>query len=156
MAFEKNWVLGILMVLLLGSCVGKRNVNYLSDRSLSTGSSKLFENRKFEYRIQSNDVLSIRVLGLDEATSRFFNVESAGAAVGMNESSLYVNGFSVDKNGQVQLPTVGKVKIQGLTVGEAQELLQRKINEYFTTLNSTSASRSFRRNALMLVTLRPL
>ncbi len=36
----------------------------------------------------------------------------------------------VDKNGQVQLPTVGKIKVQGLTVGEAQELVQRKINEY--------------------------
>jgi polysaccharide export outer membrane protein len=46
---------------------------------------------------------------------------------------MYVNGFSVDKNGQVHLPQVGKVKLQGLTVGEAQDLLQRKINEYFTT-----------------------
>ena len=148
MAFDKNWVLGILVVLLLGSCVGKRNINYLNDRSLSTGSSKLFENRKFEYRIQSNDVLSIRVLGLDEATSRFFNVESTGAAVGMNESSLYVNGFSVDKNGQVQLPTIGKVKIQGLTVGEAQELLQRKINEYFTNATLIMKLVSFRVSVL--------
>ena len=41
--------------------MGKRNINYLEDASLSKGSSKLFENRKFEYRIQVNDVLSIRV-----------------------------------------------------------------------------------------------
>ena len=46
----------------------RRNINYLKDPSLSNGSSKLFENRKFEYRVQVNDVLSIRVMGLDEAT----------------------------------------------------------------------------------------
>jgi polysaccharide export outer membrane protein len=122
-----------LMLLLLGSCVGRKNINYLNDPSLSVGSSKLFENRKFEYRIQVNDVLSIRVLGLDEQTHRYFNVESQNAMAAMSDAAMYVNGFSVDKNGQVQLPQVGKVKLQGLTVGEAQDLLQRKINEYFTT-----------------------
>jgi polysaccharide export outer membrane protein len=117
-----------LMLLLLGSCVGRKNINYLNDPSLSVGSSKLFENRKFEYRIQVNDVLSIRVLGLDEQTHRYFNVETQNAMAAMSDAAMYVNGFSVDKNAQV-----GKVKLQGLTVGEAQDLLQRKINEYFTT-----------------------
>ena len=132
-----------VVLLLLTGCIGKRNLNYLDDRSLSTSSSKLFENRKFEYRVQVNDVLSIRVMGLDEQTHRFFNVEGQNAIQGMNDASLYVNGFSVDKNGQVQLPTVGKIKVQGLTVGEAQELVQRKINEYFT-----NATVSFRVSVL--------
>lgn len=74
-----------------------------------------------------------RVLGLDEQTHRYFNVETQNAMAAMSDAAMYVNGFSVDKNGQVQLPQVGKVKLQGLTVGEAQDLLQRRINEYFTT-----------------------
>ncbi|MCB0791115.1 MAG: polysaccharide export protein [Flavobacteriales bacterium] len=123
--------LALLLMLTVG-CVGTRNINWLHDPSLSKGSSKLFENRKFEYRIQVNDVLSIRVLGLDEQTHRFFNVESRDGFNAMSDASLYVNGFSVDKNGNVQLPTVGKIPVQGLTVGEAQDLVQRKINEYFT------------------------
>lgn len=121
-----------IVMIVLGGCVGRRSINYLNDPSLSNGSSKLFENRKFEYRVQVNDVLSIRVMGLDDATSRFFNVESQGNATNLTDAALYVNGYSVDKNGQVQLPTVGKIKVQGLTVGEAQELVQRKINEFFT------------------------
>jgi polysaccharide export outer membrane protein len=59
-----------------------------------------------------------------------------------------VNGFSVDKNGQVSLPSVGKVKVQGLTVGEAQDLLQRKINEYFTTATVILKMVSFRVSVL--------
>ena len=66
---SRNAVLfGICLVVALTSCVGRRTVNYLNDPSLSPGVSKLFENRKFEYRIQVNDVLSIRVMGLDDAT----------------------------------------------------------------------------------------
>jgi polysaccharide biosynthesis/export protein len=127
-----KWLLGIFVVASLASCVGRRDINYLRDNSLSTEGAKLFENKKFEYRIQVNDVMSIRVMGLDAATSIFFNVESANGSVGLNEAALFVNGYSVDKNGQVQLPSVGKVKVQGLTVGEAQEVVQRKINDIFT------------------------
>ena len=121
-----------MLALLLSSCIAKRNINYLQDGSLSTGSPKLFENRKFEYKIQVHDVLSIRIMGLDEATHRFFNIESQAGTAGISESALYVNGFSVDRNGHVQLPTVGRIKVQGLTVGEAQEAVQRKVNEFFT------------------------
>ncbi|MBX2973932.1 MAG: polysaccharide export protein [Flavobacteriales bacterium] len=121
-----------LVMLTLGGCIGRKSINYLNDPSLSNGSSKLFENRKFEYRLQVNDVLSIRVMGLDDATSRFFNVESQTNGSMVTDAAMYVNGYSVDKNGQVQLPTVGKIKVQGLTTGEAQELVQRKINEFFT------------------------
>lgn len=119
------------LVLLLGACVGRKSLNYLNDPSLTPGASKLFENQKFEYRIQVNDVLSIRVMGLDEATSKFFNVESANGSIGITDASLYINGFGVDKNGQVELPTIGKVKVQGLTVPEAQDVIQRKINDRF-------------------------
>ncbi len=122
----------LLMSIALGGCIGRKSINYLNDPSLSNGSSKLFENRKFEYRLQVNDVLSIRVMGLDDATSRFFNVESQTNGSMVTDAAMYVNGYSVDKNGQVQLPTVGKIKVQGLTIGEAQELVQRKINEFFT------------------------
>lgn len=139
---------GLLMTVLLVSCVGKRNINYLQDPSLTAGASKLFENRRFEYRIQVNDVLSIRVMGLDEATHRFFNVEAQNGFVGVNDAALYVNGFSVDRNGHVQLPTVGKIKVQGLTVGEAQETVQRKINEYFTNATVILKLVSFRVSVL--------
>ena len=54
----------------------------------------------------------------------------------------------MDKNGQVQLPTVGKIKVQGLTVGEAQELVQRKINEYFTNATVILKLVSFRVSVL--------
>jgi polysaccharide export outer membrane protein len=43
---------------------------------------------------------------------------------------------------------VGKIKVQGLTVGEAQELVQRKINEYFTNATVILKLVSFRVSVL--------
>lgn len=140
-------VFAFAVMVLLASCVGKRSINYLHDGSLSN-TSKLFPNRKFEYRIQVNDVFSIRVLGLDEANSRLFNVESTTSGLSLNDAALYVNGFSVDKAGNVQLPSVGKVKMLGLTVGEAQELVQRKINDYFANATVILKLVSFRVSVL--------
>lgn len=140
-------VIALLMLSLLASCVGKRSINYLHDNSLSN-TSKLFPNRKFEYRIQVNDVLSIRVLGLDEVNARLFNVEAINTSLSLNEAALYVNGFSVDKTGNVQLPSVGKVKLAGLTVNEAQDALQRKINEYFANATVILKLVSFRVSVL--------
>lgn len=130
----------------LTSCVGKKNINYLQDPALSN-TAKLFPNSRFEYRIQVNDVMSIRVLGLDDATSRLFNIES-GNGTALSDAALYVNGFSVDKTGSVQLPTVGRIKLQGLTMSEAQELVQRKINDYFTNATVILKMVSFRVSVL--------
>ena len=137
-------MIGALVVAMLGaSCIRVKDINYLQDPALSDA-AKLFENKKFEYKLQVNDVLSIRVLGLDEQTSRFFNVESGAGNVAVSEEGLYVNGFNIDKNGQIQLPTIGKVKVQGLTLAEAQDLVQRKINEYFTNATVILKMVSFR------------
>jgi len=137
----------LVLVALLTSCVGRRNINYLEDAALSN-TAKLFPNKKFEYRVQVNDVLSIRVIGLDEPTSRFFNLEGSNGMMAVSEAALYVNGFGVDKTGNVQLPTVGKIKLQGLTLGEAQDLVQRKISDYFTNATVIMKLVSFRVSVL--------
>ncbi len=66
----------------------------------------------------------------------------------LSDAALYVNGFSVDKTGSVQLPTVGRLKLQGLTMSEAQELVQRKINDYFTNATVILKMVSFRVSVL--------
>jgi polysaccharide export outer membrane protein len=145
-------VMGLVIVAaLLPACISRKDINYLGDGALSN-TSKLYPNRKFEYRVQVNDILSVRVLGLDDANARLFNVQSPQGTTMVNDAQMYVDGFSVDKAGNIQLPTIGRVKVQGLTVGEAQELIQRKINEYFTNATVILKLVSFRVSILGGVT----
>lgn len=139
-------ILAVLILATLSSCVGRRSVNFLADPALSN-TAKLFPNSRFEYRIQLNDVLSIRVLGLDDATGRLFNIDQSNNNA-LSDAAIYVNGFSVDKTGHVQLPSVGKVKLQGLTLSEAEELVQRRINDIFTNATVILKLVSFRVSVL--------
>lgn len=141
-------LLALMVISSLSSCVGKRNINYLQNKALTKGSSTLFENRKFEYRLQTNDVLSIRVMGLDAETHAFFNVEGQDAFGSMSEVGLYINGYSVDADGNIQMPTVGKIGVKGLTVGQAQQSIQEKINKFFTNATVIAKLVSFKVSVL--------
>ena len=89
--------IALVLMAVLASCVGRRSINYLPDGSLSN-TSKLFPNKKFQYRLQVNDVLSIRVLGLDDGNAKLFNVETTNGGLALNDASLNVKGLFVDKS----------------------------------------------------------
>ncbi|HRR24287.1 MAG TPA: polysaccharide biosynthesis/export family protein, partial [Bacteroidia bacterium] len=79
-----------------------------------------------EYKIAPNDILSCSVYTNDgiklidlTANSNSLN-ESANLSTAMNGS----NQYTVDIDGFVKLPIIGKVKIQNLTTREAEKLLE--------------------------------
>lgn len=42
-----------------------------------------------------------------------------------------INGYLVSKDGNVELPFVGKIHLAGLTTNEAKELVTQEVNKYF-------------------------
>lgn len=89
-----------------------------------------------QYKLQPNDVLSIKVLSLQPEMSELFNITNPTNAFGVaDRGSMYLSGYSVDEEGNIELPTLGKLKVSGLTSSETQELIQRTLNKYIT--NST-------------------
>lgn len=81
----------------------------------------------FNYKIQSNDILSIRYLSI---TERDFNVISQIQQPQANTSNPTLQGELVDNEGRIPMPVVGKVKVAGLTVFQAQDTLQKLANIY--------------------------
>src|SRR5690606_24997360 len=45
----------------------------------------------------------------------------------------YMTGFSLDKQGFIELPLIGKVKIQNLTLTEAKEEISRELEKFFVS-----------------------
>ncbi|MGV3502910.1 MAG: polysaccharide biosynthesis/export family protein [Adhaeribacter sp.] len=82
------------------------------------------------YRLQSRDVLSVRIKTLDPESSDYFNLHSENAFFNYNQASAYLNGYSIDEEGFVELPEAGRVQVVGLTVNEAQEKIQESFSSY--------------------------
>lgn len=102
----------LLAVVLLTSCVTTRRVDYLQD--MTHGSQIEIENR-FEAVIAPYDQLSITVMSADlnnqNLAEPFNNVHSGG------------EGYLVDVNGDIELPTLGKMHVAGMTRLRLQDTL---------------------------------
>lgn len=89
------------------------------------------------YKVQKNDMLSIQIRSLTPEIDKYFRLgqgQNNGNFNGRNgNSQLYFNGYSVDQFGNIDLPVLGTVYIEGLSINEIQKLLLKKLSEYFNT-----------------------
>ncbi|MDO6388876.1 polysaccharide biosynthesis/export family protein [Pontibacter sp. BT731] len=85
------------------------------------------------YQLQPADVLSIKVQSLEPEISNIYNIVPPSSAFGFADpGTMFLSGYSVDDEGNVNLPNVGKVKVSGLTLQQTQELIQRNVDRYIT------------------------
>ena len=126
--------LGVVLTGLSG-CVSQRNLPYLQSDDYSTNTPVTVENTRRQYRIQTGDVLSIRVQSVQPQLNDMFNTVDTRAVFNGDPGNLYLTGYSVDDAGTINLPTVGRLKVQGLLVDEAQLLVQERINKFVRDAN---------------------
>ena len=115
------------MLLGLSSCYTSKNINYLQTNSDKF--STLI--RPTVYTVQPNDVLSVKVQSRDPDQSSFFNTTSIeNQNFQANPASLFLNGYTVDSDGMINLAIVGELKVSDLSVEEIRNLVQAEVNKY--------------------------
>lgn len=124
-------ILLILTTLSFGACVTQKKLLILEDSVLSVSDSLQY-NLVNSYKLQSGDILDIKVSSLDPNSVAVFN-----KAVGVNfssvynEASLYTNGYMIDQFGDVNLPLIGDLMVKELTIDSLNVLLDQKLASYF-------------------------
>jgi polysaccharide export outer membrane protein len=84
------------------------------------------------YRLQINDLLSIRVKALDQETVGIFNPIGDSNLNATGEEKLYNDGFVVDPHGNIRIPSLGEIQVLGYTVEEVREELEKRLlADYF-------------------------
>lgn len=127
----------LLSLLLNVSCISKKKIVYLQTNEESSDTSSLYTPSNTEYKLQYNDLLGVRVLSLDETANLLFNgansSEANVQAVGIGNGDLYyTNGYTVDKNGEIDLPVIGRFKVVGMTIVELKDSLEVEYDKYFS------------------------
>lgn len=122
----------LAIALLLGSCVPQKKIKYLQSKAEETQTQTNFENpRKFEYKIQPGDNLYIKIVSVDEKHSNMFNtMDSRYANAMQSDAGIYLNSYTVNEEGDVDFPLIGKVHVKNFTVEEVKDELQGSLNEY--------------------------
>lgn len=126
----KRLILLLIAIGLMSSCVPKKRLTYLQRSEEST--SELYSLQRSKYQVQPNDILSVTVRTFDKQTAELFNV-SGGNNVNMNAGDLvfYLNGFTVDFDGNIEMPIVGKVHVLGKNTDEIKRIIELQLKQYF-------------------------
>lgn len=122
--------LGLLAMvsITLNSCGSRKNMVYLQPDS--TQISTLYE--QYIPKIQPNDILTIVVSAADPRVTTPFNPMSSMSTGGISQTSEMAlrPTYTVDNNGEIILPMLGKVKVAGLTRVEAIEKIRSELGQY--------------------------
>jgi polysaccharide export outer membrane protein len=123
----------IALVIFVASCSTQKELSYLNNL-YELGGENYFPMEVPDYKIQPRDILYVSVKAqtpegtLSEMLS---DRTSANMNYLTNEGSAYMVGYSVDPEGDLTLPLLGKVPVEGMTVYEIRDLLQEKVDSLF-------------------------
>jgi polysaccharide biosynthesis/export protein len=120
--------LTIVTLVILSSCVTQRKVEYLQDNNKNTKSFK--EAELPDYKLKPNDELYIQINSLDEAAANVFSAgkEQAYYVGTMQPYGASLMSYSIDKDGYLLLPVIGKILVKDKTVSEVSTILKDSLN----------------------------
>lgn len=114
------------------SCVPSKDLIYLQQKDGDAIAQSINPVVAKPYRVQSNDVLSIKLKALDPALVEMFNASSEAAGTGQSEQSLYFDGYTVDDHGNIRMPVLGEINVMGYTIEEIRIKIEKQLlAEYF-------------------------
>lgn len=119
-----------IAILLLSSCNSYKKLTYL--QHIGRDADTLYAKKKTEYRLQSADILYVRIITMNDEVDRLFNplFSVSGGSYYMRAENLYIMGYEITDSGYVELPILKKIHVEGLTVDQAKKKIQEKALEY--------------------------
>lgn len=129
--FKKSFLglmLGVIGLSVLNSCGSRKEMVYLQPDS--TALHTKFE--QFVPRIQPSDILTIVVTASDPKVLTPFSPLSTMPVGNMTQQTDLAlrPTYTVDNEGNINFPILGKVRLGGLTRLEATEVLRKRLESY--------------------------
>ena len=126
----------ILCFLTMFSCSSKKQIKYFDDLSDTARTVTIDKVNYLEPLIHVDDSLNVTILTLDPTATQIINAGNlalAGSApAGGNAAAIQTsNGYLVNKDGLIDLPMLGKIKVVGFTTSQAREMIAEKSKAFF-------------------------
>lgn len=130
----------LCVLTVFSACNNYKNISYLKDIKDSVHNIPVASLPTPVYtdpKIQPKDILQVTVQTLDPQTNTILAANNPSNVVPQSmmspagQANVTAPGYMVDKDGQLQLPLVGMVKVAGLTTAEARDLISQKASKYY-------------------------
>ena len=127
----KMGMIAVLLAVIFASCVPQKKMLYLKEAEMAAEnlSKEYVNDRSINYKLQPGDNLYIHVINtIDERSAASINGDVRGYL--SSDANIYLQTTTIDEDGCVEMPLVGKIEVKNLTVDEAKDRLQMAINTY--------------------------
>ena len=120
-------LIGLVFSILLTSCIPHKDIVYLQDKGTTNDSLQSLVEVQKPYRVQINDILSIRVKALDQETVSILNPIGEESLNASSNERAYFDGFTIDLHGNIRIPTLGEINVLGYTTEEIRNIIEKKL-----------------------------
>lgn len=139
---RSNLIRTFLMVfvasLLLNSCVSNKKYVYMQDKgNFKTDSNGIGLVQPYAYTLQKGDILYISLTTDDERLNKLFVPNGAGGGQVLQQgqsvsgTAFYFIGYTIDKDGYIEFPYMGKVLVGHKTLEDAKAEIETQLKKYF-------------------------
>lgn len=130
----KLGIFTVVLTMMFASCVPQKKMLYLKDAEMAAAniSKEYVNDRSVNYKLQPGDNLFIRVLNtVDERTAASLSGDYSTRNVQLtSDASIYLQSYTLDEDGCIEMPLTGKVQLKNLTVDEARTKIQDELAKY--------------------------
>lgn len=119
-------ILTFLLVIpwLINSCISQRDLEYIRK---DTKTPIAFDEAKYaDYLLRPNDALYIKISSVDDASSNIF-AQADEMTGSIDPYSAYLNSYTIDREGFVQLPVIGMIKASGKTTMQVSQIIKDSV-----------------------------
>ena len=130
----------LALVLLLGACISNRRSVYLQDKSQKRAHDAAveheFEDPYQEFVLEPGDVLSVNINHYQLTAGSEPSSTGEEPAAMRSVQHPYLSGLRIDESLSISLPVIGKVKVGGLTLDQAQLAIDSAASEFYASPTS--------------------
>ncbi|WP_281542970.1 polysaccharide biosynthesis/export family protein [Maribacter aestuarii] len=114
----------IIMCIITFSCTSKKEIVYFQN---AQDYETIISDNSHTQKFKIDDVISVHVSTLDPEASLPFNLLKGSEEGGIRAEQI---DYIIDKNGEIDFPVIGNVRIVGMSPEETKELLKEKLEPY--------------------------
>ncbi len=119
----------LLLLFLLSSCASQKQISYF--QNIPANYEQVLS-KNYEVSIHTDDLLSIMVTSKDAELAQMFNLPMVSyqinnSTLGVGNPQNKILGYLVDKDGYIDFPVLGRLKVDGMTRAELTSFIKGQL-----------------------------
>lgn len=119
-------ILILYLITIIISCASMEDIVYLNKQYNVENQNNI----NYEHIIKKGDILDVKIISNNKNIFEIFNISNSPDNPNTTDANLFVNGFIVNDEYEIEIPTIGKINLEGLSIKESKSKIEENVKEF--------------------------